>query len=86
MGNLYGIADHTTPIYEDYVRGELEKWEVSLRRVLQKVLRLPIAGFPTDLLHKISGVPSIAAMLNEKIVERIQMLYKGLERNLNAEE
>ena len=85
-GNLYGLADHTTLIYEDYARGELEKWEVALRKTLKKVLRLPKVGFPNDLLHRVTGVPSIAALLNQKIVGRIKMLYKGLEDNQNAEE
>ena len=56
-GKLYGIADHTTPIYEDYARGELSKWEIVLRKTLKKVLHLPKAGFPNDLLHKVTGVP-----------------------------
>ena len=86
VGNLYGLADHTTPIYEDYARGELAKWEIVLRKTLKKVLRLPKAGFPNDLLHKISGVPSIAVLLNQKIVERLKMLYKGLEDNPDPEE
>ena len=85
-GSLYGIADHTTPIYEDYARGELAKWEIMLRKTLKRVLRLPKAGFPNDLLHKVSGVPSIAVLLNQKIVERLKMLYRGLEDNTNPEE
>lgn len=85
-GNLYGIADHTTPIYEDYARGELNKWEIALRKVLKRVLRLPPTGFPNDLLHKITGIPSIATLLNQKIVERIVTLYKCMEHNEDAEE
>ena len=63
-GNLYGLADHTTPIYEDYARGELGKWEIQLRKVIRRVLRLPTNGFPNDLLHRATGIPSIATMLN----------------------
>ena len=85
-GNLYGLADHTTPLYEDYARGELKKWEIVLRKALRRVLRLPTTGFPNDLLHKLSGVPSIAALLNEKIVERLEMLHKALEHNPIPEE
>ena len=77
-GNLYGIADHTTPLYEDYARGAMQDWEIALRKVIKRVLRLP-KGYPNNLLHKVTGIPSIATLLNQKIVERLQTLHKGLE-------
>ena len=84
-GNLYGIADHTTPLYEDYARGALKHWEIVLRKVIKRALRLP-TGYPNDLLHKVTGIPSIATLLNQKIVERLLRLYKGLENTSNPEE
>ena len=50
------------------------------------MLRLPTNGYPNDLLHKITGIPSIAALLNEKIVERLLMLHKALQNLENPEE
>ena len=64
-GNLYGIADHTTPIYEIYASGALLKWETTLRRTLKRILYLP-PSYPTDLLHLITGIPSIATILKKK--------------------
>ena len=84
-GNLYGVADHTTPIYEDYARGALKDWEITLRKIIRRVLRLP-NGYPNDLLHKVTGTPSIATLLNMKIVERLLRLHKGLENTSDPEE
>ena len=85
MGNLYGVADHTTPIYEDYARGALKDWEIVLRKTIKRVLRLP-KGYPNDLLHKVTDIPSIATLLNKKIVERLLRLHKGLEYTTDPEE
>ena len=84
-GNLYGVADHTTPIYEDYARGALKDWEIALRKIIKRVLRLPNC-YPNDLLHKVSGIPSIATLLNKKIVERLLRLHKGLKHTTDPEE
>ena len=84
-GNLYGVADHTTPIYETYARGALKDWEIALRKVIKRVLRLP-PGYPNDLLHKVMGIPSIATLINQKVVERLISLHKGLEKTDDAEE
>ena len=84
-GNMYGLADHTTPIYEVYARGALKEWEVKMRKTIKRVLRLP-PGYPNDLLHKVTGIPSIATLLNQKTVERLINLHKGLENTDDHEE
>ena len=84
-GNMYGLADHTTPIYDEYARGALKEWEVKMRKTIKRVLRLP-PGYPNDLLHKVTGIPSIATLLNQKIVERLINLHKGLGNTADNEE
>ena len=84
-GNMYGIADHTTQIYDEYARGALKEWEVTMRKTIKRVLRLP-PGYPNDLLHKVTGIPSIATLLNQKIVERLINLHKGPENTSDNEE
>ena len=62
----------------------MKDWEIVLRRVIKRVLRLP-KGYPNDLLHKVTGIPSIATLLNQKLVERLLRLYKGLKNTSDPE-
>ena len=84
-GKLYGISDPTTPIYDEYARGAMKDWEVAMRKVIKRVLRLPLS-YPNDLLHQVTGIPSIATLLKQKIVERLLALHKGLEKTTDPEE
>ena len=59
--------------------------EITIRKIIRRVLRLP-NGLPNDLLHKVTGTPSIATLLNMKIVERLLRLHKGLENTSDPEE
>ena len=79
------MADHTTPIYGEYGNGALLQWETTLRKTLKRILLLP-PGFPTDLLHMITGIPSIATMLNEKTVQRLLAIGKAYENQTDIQE
>jgi hypothetical protein len=84
-GNLYGIADYTTPIYTDYARGALNQWELCLRATLKRLLLLP-RSFPTDLLHLITGIPSVSVLLRKKVIGRLKMLLQALQDSQDPDE
>ena len=84
-GNLYGIADHTTPVYDIYARGALVQWEYTLRRTLRRILMLP-KNFPNDILHMVTGILSIAVFLRQRIIQRLALLIKTYDNTNSVEE
>ena len=45
-GNMYGLADHTTPIYEVYARGALKEWKVKMRKTIKIKKHIKITENP----------------------------------------
>ena len=43
-------------------------------------------NFPNDLLHMITGIPSIAVFLRQKLIQRLALLIKTYDNTISVDE